>query len=941
MLYATDASLYQVEPLGVVIPRTIEEGVEVIAACGRARLPVLPRGGGTSLAGQCTAEAVVVDFSAHCRRIVSIDAASRRCDVEPGVTIDGLNAELQPLGLFFAPDPATSSHANIGGCIANNAAGGRSIRYGRTSENLRSLDIALWDGRRARLAPGSSADDERLLSLTRRIAGLVARHSALIRDRFPKTIRRNAGYQLDLILDQVERFATVEEAAGRINLAPLLCGSEGTLAIILGAGLELHALPRARSLTIAAFETVDAAIGAVGPLLATGPTAVELIDDVIIGLARSSVEYHGYVEAIGSPEAGAVLFIEHSGEPEELDAATDRVRQLVGDRPVRVHRDPLSMADAWKLRKAGEPLLHAARGPRRPLTFVEDNAVPVQRLGEFVRSFRQIMARHGTTGSFWAHASVGVLHVRPFLDLRDPADRERMVAIAGEVADLARSLGGIMSGEHGDGRARSPLLERAYGPELMRAFREVKEIFDPHGLLNPGNIVGGAPEASLAERLRVIPRAGSGEPTAPVSLVPCEPAFDHPGGLLHELELCNGAGLCRRMSEGTMCPSYRALKDERHSTRGRANALRLAGTGQLSPAAWADPELLQTLDLCLSCKACRSECPSGVDLARLKAECLHQAHRRRGKSSREARLVGAAPELLALAARAPRLTNAMASLAPVRWGLERAGLIDRRRSLPRVARTLAKGWRPNSKPGGVSIALFADCFTNHLEPEVGVAARRVLESHGFHVSLVAGACCGRAAISAGMLGRARDRIDRAAARIARVAPAGARLVVLEPSCLSAFRDEWRTLTGGNEARRAVATSAVSLCEALAEAPLSPEMRWEGPAVFHGHCHDRALGHRADEEVLRRVIGRNLARPATGCCGMAGAWGYAPHRFELSMAIARQGVTPAIESALVGDSGCTVIAPGTSCRHQLRDAMGVRALHPAQVLDGAIRSAANA
>lgn len=577
MLYSTDASLYQVEPIAVVIPASLSEAVEVQRFCADHNLATLPRGGGTSLAGQCVNRAVVIDFSVNCTKVHSVNEGERRCHVEPGVTIDELNAHLLPTGLFFAPDPATSRHANIGGCIGNNAAGARSILYGRTSENIASIDACLSDGERVQFAMGSALSDTRVRTISERIARVVRAHAPQIRERYPKTVRRNAGYNLDLILQQIENVAWMgqrddgdcssvpDDVLGAMNLAPLLCGSEGTLALTLGAELVLHPVPAAKGLAVIGFASVDEAIRAVGPILETKPSAVELLDDMVIRVARANTEYRRYVDLLPIAQGetpAAALYVEYFAASDAAEI-NEKFETLCGVAPgaaVRTYTDSGAMLDAWKLRKAGEPLLHGIPGKRKPVSFVEDNAVPVERLGEFVRGFRSIVERHGTTAAFWAHASVGVLHVRPLIDLREEADRAMAQEIAVEVADLARSLGGVMSGEHGDGRVRSPLLERFYGRELMGVFAEVKSIFDPKGLLNPGNIVSPQPIDSITEQTRIRPL---GQDVCGAA-VETHFNFDDQHGFLGAAEACNGAGVCRKKSGGTMCPSYMATLDERH-----------------------------------------------------------------------------------------------------------------------------------------------------------------------------------------------------------------------------------------------------------------------------------------------------------------------------------------------------------------------------------------
>ncbi len=969
MLYATDASLYQVEPIGVVIPSDTSDAVRAVEFCAARSLPILPRGGGTSLAGQCTNRAVVIDFSPNCRAILGLDQANRRVRVEPGITVDDLNDAIASSGLFFAADPATSRHANIGGCIGNNAAGARSIRYGRTSESLVAVDVALADGSRHRLAEGSCGADPTLRAIATRVCTIIAHHAPLIRERYPKTVRRNAGYSLDLILAQMDRAAPVlaefsaqdmEAWLRAVNLAHLVCGSEGTLAVTLGAELALHPMPKARGLAVVAFSSLDDAMDAVNPILTTGPTAIELLDDTVIDLARANTEYRRYVDLMPAPREGelrAILYVEYSAmsSRDELPEKFAALQRAVPGKAVACHTDAAAMLQAWKLRKAGEPLLHGIPGHRKPLTFVEDNAVPVERLPEFVKRFRAIIEQHGTRAAFYAHASVGVLHVRPLLDLHDDADRARMRAIAVQVADLARELGGVMSGEHGDGRVRSPLLERVYGPELMRAMRDVKLAFDPRNLLNPGNIVaiGGppAPIESMTTRLRIMP-----EPSRPQLSVPrVDTFYDYADqhGFDSAVEMCNGAGVCRKKQGGTMCPSYMATLDERHSTRGRGNALRLAITGQLSSgdAAWADPETINTLDLCLSCKACKTECPSNVDIAKLKAEYTAQRYRTQ-RPSLGTRLMSSLRTLNRLGSLAPAMSNMIAEMWPSRLLASAIADIDPRRSLPKFSTPLPSLWEsPGSRdnPNGhrdatagdqrPHVVLFGDCFTMYNESGLGVAARRVLQSLGYRVSLADAGCCARVKISMGLLAEAIDEADATLARLhPHIDDSGVLAILfLEPSCLSAVRDDWLSLKLRSpiSLRRSLAKKAM-LVEQFIESswdshPHRPGPQPDGPSVLlHAHCHQKSLwGSESSAAALRRAVGARLKVLDTGYCGMAGSFGFTRSRYDLSMKIGELSLFPAVRRA---DPSSIIVAPGTSCRHQIHDGVGAASLHPIQLLD---------
>lgn len=942
MLYATDASMYQVEPVGVVIPADIEDALEAVRATAERSLPILPRGGGTSLAGQAVNEAVVLDFSAHCRKVRAIDPEARTAWVDAGITIEDLNDHLSDQRLFFPPDPSTARHANIGGCVGNNAAGTRSVRYGRTSESILGLDVATADGTRLTLDAGAATRDPIALRITAGIIDIVKRHERLIRDRFPRTVRRNAGYGLDMVLHDLDAAARDGvDPLERVNLAKLLCGSEGTLAVTLGAQLQLQPRPVATGLALVGFSDLMRAIECVEPILETGPVAVELLDDMVLGLARANTEYARYLDVMPQPASGkleAVLYVEFFSEsgPAQIAESFDALQQVMSriepDARVTNLTDANQIVPSLKLRKAGEPLLHGIPGDRKPLTFVEDNAVPLEHLPEFVRGFKKIVADHDTTAAYYAHASVGVLHVRPLLDPRDSKDLERMESISLQVADLAQSLGGVMSGEHGDGRLRGPLLERFYGPELLSAFREVKQIFDPTQRLNPGNIVDPQPISTIHAQTRVQPaNALTAEPEVETHF-----DFSDQHGLMGAVEMCNGAGVCRKKSGGVMCPSYMASLDERHATRGRGNALRLAITGQLSSGNgpdWNDPETHATLDLCMSCKACKSECPSNVDIARLKAEYTAQSYKHAGRVPLKARVFANVRILNRIGAILPGPANFVNRSSIAKWLASKLLGIDPRREIPRFSSPL----RVKRQGSGPVIGIFADCFCTYSETEIGHDAAEVLRAFGYTPVLINAGCCARPHISTGLLDEAIATADRTLESIdQQMRASGASIVVvLEPSCLSAIVDDWPQLklaTDQDVVSRVV--KAAVLLEAFLQHhwekhPVRPTFsKSQSDVLLHAHCHQKALwGSESSSNLLERLLGDRFEVADTTCCGMAGSFGYTKDRYEFSMRVGEQSVFPAVREA----STSTVVAPGTSCRHQIHDGTGRKAVHPASLL----------
>ena len=943
MLYSTDASIYQVEPIGVVIPHSISDAAKVLAYLAAEGVSVLPRGSGTALAGQSVNEAVVVDFSQYCRAVLSVDVTRQRVIVEAGVTLDQLNEAVGAHGLMFGTDVATSSHATIGGMIGNNSAGAHSILYGRTVENLLALDVVFADGTEHRLEEGSCDRDPAQRALAEKLSQIIRPIAAEIRARFPKILRHVDGYSLDILLDQLER--STPGTFDRVNLAHLVCGSEGTLATTLRAELSLVAKPKERGLAIIGFETVRDSLARLAAILATKPAAVELVDDVVISVAMRNSEYRQYVDLLPKPASGglgAVLYVEYfADDARAIGERFAALRNALPGETMSTYTGATERLKAWKLRKAGEPLLHGVPGLRKPFTFVEDTAVDPAKLPDFVEDFRTIVSNHGTTAAYYAHASVGCLHIRPLVAIHDAKDRAIMVRIAKDIAALVARYGGALSGEHGDGRVRSPLLGEYFGEVICNALRAVKSAFDPRGVLNPGNIVVTGPAEKIIANLRVAPQGAS----AQGPIVDTFFSYKREEGFDHAIESCNGAGLCRRTEGGTsMCPSYRVLKDERHSTRGRGNALRLAVTGQLSAEVWNDPDTIETLDLCLSCKACKTECPSNVDISKLKAEYTAQRYARDG-TPLSARVFGHVRKLNALGSRLHAVANFI-NATPIAKSLAHGLLgIDPRRSIPRFGASLFDWFgRRAPRTAQRTVILFGDCFSAYNEPGIGQSAVRLLEAFGYRVVLADVGCCGRSLISTGLLADARREIERSSKALCGLIETtnADAVLVLEPSCASAIRDDWTELPpdmpddAAMDRRTTLAMRTYLVEEFLDKHWDSHPERPEIPAqpdtvLLHGHCHQKALwGAESSARFLRRIFGEKLRVLETGCCGMAGSFGYIDRRYDLSMSIGEQRLFPSIRN----DPGAVVCAPGTSCRHQIHDGTDREALHP---VDLAVRA----
>ena len=933
--YATDASIYQIEPIGVVRPRSTADVEAALAVAREEGVPVLARGGGTSQAGQTVGEALVVDCSAHLDRILAIDAEGRRARVEPGVVLGRLNARLRRDGLMFPVDISTASRATLGGMAANNSCGSRSIRYGNMVHNTHAVEAILADGSRHRFANvpgnlGAGGGTPGYIDLVRRVRAIAERERDAIARGFPDVLRKVGGYNLESV-----------EAAGH-NMAHLLVGSEGTLGFFTAIEVDLQPVPPHRVLGVCHFPRFRDAMDAVPRLVALGPDAVELVDRTIIELGRGIQMFRETVHEVVQGRPDALLLVEFAGGDRaalraRLDALEDAMSDLGHPGAVVRAADPALQARIWGVREAGLNIVMSMKTEGKPVSFIEDCAVPLEDLGDFTDRLTRVFEKHGTTGTWYAHASVGLLHVRPVLNLKQPQGAAAMRAIAEEAFAMVREYKGSHSGEHGDGIVRSEFHERMFGPSLVRAFEEVKDAFDPGGLFNPGKIVH-APRMDDRALFRFRP----GYAAAP--LAPALDWSDWPGGFLGAAEMCNNNGACRKADPGVMCPSFRATGRERDLTRGRANTLRLALSGQLGPDALTSDDMARTMELCVGCKGCRRECPTGVDMARMKVEFLHQYKARRGLTLRD-RLVSSLPHYAPRLAPLAPLLNAAERARPLRALRERATGFSRHRRLPAWRRDRfdpADGGEPaNGQP---EVLLFADCFNTAFEPENARAAVAVLEAAGFRVRHPRGAggarppCCGRSWLAAGRIDRARAEMRRSVAMLLPHAEAGTPIVGLEPSCLFTFRDELQAVLPGPESAR-VGESAVMLESLVSEGEAAERLAErlgalpEGRALVHAHCHRKSFdGPDAVLAALALVPGLEPELVESSCCGMAGSFGYEAEHYEVSMTMAEAALLPAVRAE---GRDTLIAADGTSCRHQIADGAGRQAEHPARILERAL------
>ncbi len=912
-MWSTDASIYLRKPVGVVAARCEEDVKRALAAARELGLSITPRGTGTSLAGQATAPGLALDVS-EMRRVLEVDLEGRRCVVEPGLVQGELNALVEPHGLVFGADTSTSEVATLGGMVGNNSAGMRSLVYGMTSDQVLGLRCVLPSGETVELgalsreeARSRARHADALARLLRGAMEIGDRYGDEIRRRFPKMIRRVSGYGLDALIDPET-----------LDLTRLVCGSEGTLCVITRAEFRLHPLPDARALASFEFDSLSAAARATGRFLETDPSAIELLDDVAIGRARANPAYKDSTRFVqGDPKA--VLVVEWSGTVSELDERFANLDDLAGETgalaatPLRTKEE---MGQTVLLRKSTLPLLLGTSDKEKPVAFVEDAAVPADRLEEFTGRFEEIVEKNGTWACFYGHASVGCLHVRPALDTSDPEGVSRMRRIAEEVADLVVDCGGSISGEHGDGLSRSEFVEKMYGSEILRAFADVKHLFDPEGMMNPGVIVDPPP---MDRQLRI----GPGRKRLPIKT---NLSFEDQGGFAKAIELCNGSGFCRKRTGGTMCPSYMVTLDEQDTTRARANMLRSVIEGTLPPEELTGKRMKEVMDLCVGCKACKTECPSRVDVASMKTEVLYQMGKEHGFSLRQ-KAAGHIRRQLALAALLPSAYNALAGTRLARRAAALTG-IDPRRPLPRVTKkTFSRRFTGLPQGAGpAEVALFNDTWNEYQRPEVGEGAVRLFAAAGARIHLPAVVCCGRPMLSEGLVDEARENAKRNLDLLMPLVERGVPLVGLEPSCILTLRDDYRKLLPEDERVEKLAAATRLFEEAMLDLERELPLREGSPVLLHGHCHQKALvGTGPTERLLG--LAADVEVVDSGCCGMAGLFGYEKGHYEVSMKMGERRLFPAVRGA--GES--VVVAPGTSCREQILAGTKRQALHPAEYL----------
>lgn len=934
MLYATDASNYQIDPVGVVIPRSQDDVIGAMTLAASHGVPILPRGGGSGLAGQSVGAALIVDTSKYLNRVISLNEEDRQVTVEAGMVLDQLNRQLKPKGLMFGPDPSSANRATIGGVVGNNAAGAHSVIYGMTASNIAGLRVQLPNGDTIDLAGGTMAEHTERAQGTdatgrmmKKLLDFREENLELIRTTFPPHWRRATGYSLN-------EFAVDDDA---FNPARLLASSEGTLGSLLTVTLNLVPTPSRTALVLLQFDDLVKAMEATNAILEVNPSAIELMDRMLIGLTRNQPGYASQIEFIHGDPAG-LLAVEFYGDSDaELQAKCDACVAHVTKRGIslmtdaQVLLDPKKQAQVWNVRKAGLGLLMSVRGDAKPIPVIEDVSVPVEHLPVYVATVQKMVERYGTSAAFYAHASSGCLHVRPLINLKTVEGVEAMREMAHEAAELAARFGGYMSGEHGDGLQRSELNEKIFGTELYEKMREFKAIFDPEGLMNPGKIVDAPP---MTEHLRFGPKY------APVE-IKTRLNFDREGGFLRAIEMCNGAAVCRKTHSGTMCPSYMATRDEKDTTRGRANALRNALAGNmLTPDEFTSEEVKSVMDLCLSCKACKTECPSSVDMAKIKTEFMGQYYDKNRVPVRT-RLMANIHTLARISSPFAPIANLAISSRISGPIMSAIGVHRTRKMSPFVTRNFVQrfySWRKANPVQPVTrgkVVYFHDTFATYNFPEIGLAAVKLIEAAGFEVILEERrSCCGRPALSKGLIEQARRNARRNVSLLADYARKGIPIVGTEPSCILTMRDEYIDLLPDDEDAQMLAANSFMLDEWLAKLESTNDLGipWKdstGPEVlFHGHCHQKALiGIDASMQVLTSS-GCRPTDSGAGCCGMAGSFGYEEEHYEISRKIGEERLFPKLRETPMD---VIVSTAGVSCHQQIEHFEGRMSKHIVEVL----------
>ena len=927
-LYSTDASIYQIEPLIIVFPKSEEDLIAVIETAYKYKLPVLPRGAGTSLAGQTTCEGIIIDFSKYMYKLIEINTEEKWVTVQPGIVLDELNQIIYNTGLMFAPDPSTSNRSNVGGALGNNSCGAHSLVWGKTVDNVRDISGVLSNGDKIKFTSTNQSTivektNQNTLesSIYKTLDTIPQNYEKEIIKKFPKIQRRVSGYNLDELIHKPQ-----------IDFARFVVGSEGTLFSISEAKLKLVERPKYKALTLIFFEKLSQAMEATIVVLETLPSAIEVIDDMILNNARSNLQYSRLVNSFidGNPEA--MLIVEVMGNSEsEIKSKLEILDTKCNKNKLGYSRKIITSSEdqknVWDVRKAGLGLMMNVPGDMKPLPFVEDTAVPPEVLPQYVNEFTNILKQHNTTAGYYGHAGEGCLHIRPILNLKETSDIQRMESIAEEISDLVIKFGGSLSGEHGDGLVRGIYLEKLFGKDICSAFSEVKNAFDPEGIMNPGKIVN---SPKITDNLKKeIVRSPYFEPQLHYTK---EKTFEQ------ALEMCNGQAACRKLTGG-MCPSYIATRNEEDSTRGRANALKAFISSNKNLDDYTAQRTLEVLDLCLECKSCKTECPSNVDMTKLKYEFL-QAYYKENKIPLRNYLLAKLPTLNKIGSIFAPLSNWIIQSSLIKIFMDKYLGITKNRSLPPFSNQTFTQWFKfnkqfiNNPENQKSVIIFPDTFTNFNYPHLGKATVRIMQKLKYNIIIPNLKCCGRPMLSSGLINDAKQNAKYNIDILYPLVQKGIKIVGIEPSCLLSFRDDYISLLGKRPEVEAIAKSTFLIEEFLEYSSTHDKTKLnfkttDKDVLFHGHCHQKAIvGTKAAMNILESIPGCNPSNLETGCCGMAGSFGYHKEHYELSMQIGQKSLFSILKSQ---KKDSAIITEGVSCRQQIQHGLNIKAKHLVEII----------
>ena len=927
-LYSTDASIYQIEPLGIVLPKTYEDIINTITLAKKYQIPVLPRGGGTSLAGQTVGNAIIIDFSKYMRNIIQVNQEEKWAITQPGIILDELNSKLKKTGLHFSPDPSTSNRGNIGGALGNNSCGAHSIVWGKTVDNILEIDSILSNGEIAKFGKINTKQIFEKIktnslesNIYQAIININDQYKDEILKKYPNIERRVSGYNLDELLD-----------LDKLNMSRFIVGSEGTLTTITEAKIKLVEIPKFKGLSLIYFKSLYQALEATVHILNYNPSAIELVGNMILNQAKTNIQYSRMLDFVeGDPES--ILIVEMDGENEEivskkLQNLNSNIEKTKLNYATQIFTQPKDQSKIWSIRKAGLGLMMNVPGPEKPIPFIEDTAVSPEKLPEFTMEFDQIIKAHETIAGYYGHAGAGCLHIRPLIDLKTNSGIQKMESISREICDLVIKYGGSMSGEHGDGLARSIWNKKLFGDQIYSAFQIIKNAFDPDSIMNPGKIIN---SEEMTQNLR------SQQSIKQLKIDP--KLYASETDFRENIEMCNGQGACRKVTSGIMCPSYMVTRDEEHSTRGRANALRATMTGLISNTSYNEKRLYEVMDLCLECKGCKAECPSNVDMAKLKYEFLNNYFKNNKHSMRDILFANIAL-ISKFGAFFNPITNWIMKSSVFKKILNDFFDIDQRRSLPLFASQTFSQWVKSRNDKFTTnneekkVVLFVDTFTEYNHPNLGILTVKFIESLGYEVIIPKVKCCGRPMLSKGMIEPAKKNAIFNINSIYNYVKNGTKLIGIEPSCILNFKDDYLDLTEEDEKTLIIKKQTVLLDEfvidALAKTNQSLQFpKLESKILFQGHCHQKALnGTEASMDLLKSIFGENVIEIDSGCCGMAGSFGYEKEHFDISIGIANNSIFPAINSQ---KENFEIISEGISCRQQIEFGTNKKSKHLIELL----------